>query len=132
MKTIDFYGPYHFNDIDPKTGEIINNSSNIPNPNLPGIYIWGFMYSYNNFGLAAPINNKNVMPQYNKGSMQFIPYYVGIRKSRIFSRIKEHNEIGNINKPNSSAHKFTRLSPNYMTKFLMMSIFPMSEIPKFG
>ena len=120
MAQLTFYGPFHFNEIQPKKnnysqGNIVPteqfHSSVIPfTPNLsiPGIYIWGFMYEYN------PLQKELLNPlDFSKGqniseykNIQFIPYYVGKKKSSISSRLNQHHSIIT---PKADATKFLRL-----------------------
>lgn len=124
MNEITFNGPYHFNDIDPKTGKLIKNQNNIPEPNMRGIYIWGFMYYYNSNGLIAPINFNKETSNYDSSIMQFIPYYVGKSESNIFmDRITKHHDVRNISKK-SDADKYIRFSHGYMHEFFKDEKFP--------
>lgn len=123
MTAMNFYGPFHFNDIEPITGKIIENIANIPEPNQPGVYIWGFMYYYNSYGLVTPVNHRNLSAKYNSNTMQFIPYYVGKHEFNIYSRIKQHYDIRNINK-NSDSDKYIRFSHSYMSNFFKDPLLP--------
>ncbi len=123
MTTINFHGPFHFDDINLK-GEIINNIQGIPDPNKPGIYVWGFMFHFNNYGIITPVNFRKLTPVFNKDVMKFIPYYVGKSESNIFSRIKKHHDVRNTKSLRTDADKYMRLSHGYMTKFFKDDLFP--------
>lgn len=120
MATLDFHGPFHFNDIN-KNGQIKNdrNPNNSPAPDKPGIYIWGFMYYYNYDGLTEPVDFKKDDIRFNENKMKFIPYYVGEHKKSIINRICQHHKI-----QEGDRAKYLRLSNDYMKEFFKDNCFP--------
>lgn len=127
MTNLNFYGPIHFENLDSK-GKLKFNLPNLPNPDSPGIYIWGFMYCYDKttkmFG--EPLNHSGNDITYDDQTMQFIPYYVGKKDAgkkgngTIYQRIKQHHNIRK-----GDATKYIRLSKNYMKAFFMDTNFPL-------
>ncbi|MFZ4106341.1 hypothetical protein [Flavobacterium sp.] len=121
MKKIIFKGPYHFNQIDHKEKNILGIEK--IKLNVPGIYIWGFMYSkkdntvFNSLDCKIETNKK-----YDGRNMQFIPYYVGKKTDSIFDRINEHYEV----RSNSNSIKYTRLSYDYLKEFFKDHSFPIN------
>ena len=84
MVNLNFQGPFHFDDIDQKTGKIEKDGS-IWDLKQSGIYVWGFEINQN-----------------------FLPYYVGIASGgetnpmHISARIKTHYEgFYNLGKPST-------------------------------
>lgn len=120
---MDFYGLYHYDEIEPKTGKVKPNTnahkSHMPDPSKSGIYIWGFVYYYNDYGLIAPANCTNADPAFDKAIMKFIPYYVGKKKYSAFSRICEHHSVRSGN-----AECYIRLSDCFMKEFFKHPLFP--------
>jgi hypothetical protein len=132
MTELTFHGPFHFDEIEYKTGSFKKdkNIQNTPNPNKSGIYIWGFMYYFNKHGLIAPVNFHNSLPFYNEAVMKFIPYYVGKNTSNVFSRIRQHQNVRNVlekggeKRFKEDGNKYTRLSHGYMMGFFNDPLFP--------
>ncbi len=122
MTKLVFHGPFHFDDFDAngkfKPGK---NTQNAPDPNKPGIYVWGFMYEYKGSTLVKPVDFRNPEPDKKK----FIPYYVGLRKN-VFNRLKEHKSVRKLN-----ATKYTRLSFNYLKVFFIENDPEDPECPNF-
>mgnify|MGYP001062006883 CR=1 FL=1 len=120
MATLDFHGPFHFDDID-KNGQIkpTRNPNKSPNPDKPGIYIWGFMYYYDANGLTVPVDFNKTDISFNENKMKFIPYYVGKSEGNTYKeRIIHHHDVRNIMKSKSvHADKYIRFSHAFMTKF---------------
>lgn len=121
MATLDFHGPFHFDDID-KNGQIkpTRNPNKSPNPDKPGIYIWGFMYYYDANGLTVPVDFNKIDISFNENKMKFIPYYVGMRIDNIYNRLNVHYNIRK-----GHARKYIRLSENYMKVFFKDPSFPL-------
>lgn len=121
MTTLEFHGPFHFDDIDAETGDI-KTDKKAPNTKKPGIYIWGFMYEYDKQEkrLKEPIDFKDKEKLFEPHKMQFLPYYVGLRKN-VFARLKEHHNVykGHVT-------KYTRLSLKYMESFYNDLAFPIN------
>lgn len=103
MTKLQFYGPFQFIDID-------RVSKSAPNEEKAGIYIWGFMYEYNESGLIKLVDFRG--PRREK--MKFIPFYVGKHQSNIFTRLTEHQSVRK-----GDATKYTRLSFEYLKRFFM-------------
>lgn len=125
MKDLIFYGPYHFDDVIPSTGKLEKNSksklSGFPDPNVPGIYIWGFMYSVENTILLEPVDF-NIQP--NHQALQFIPFYVGKSKRNSYKdRLSKHHDVRN-KLGNSDADKYIRLSDHYLKEFFKCALYP--------
>jgi hypothetical protein len=124
-------GPVHFDNVD-KKGHLIKNPKGWSNPNTKGIYVWGFMYKYENEEFIEPIDfsDKEVLDSYysNKcelpSNWKFLPYYVGKKESNIFSRIKQHQDVRNVKSLGSDADKYIRFSHKYMPEFLKDPMFP--------
>ena len=121
MEKIIFKGPYHYSQINQQKKNIYNiDNSNL---NVPGIYIWGFMYSKNEETVFKPFDcklekNKN----HDSINMQFIPYYVGKKTDSIIKRINEHHAV----RTNPNSIKYTRLSNNYLKEFFKDPSFPIN------
>lgn len=124
MSELKFYGPYHFDDIDNidySTGNILADRKNVQkSEKKPGIYIWGFMYNLKNGELLDALE-KNI--EYNRDTMQFIPYYVGEKTNNLFARIKQHNDIIG-HRGYSDGLKYLRLAPYYMKEYFKDDDFP--------
>lgn len=118
-------GPIHFDYLN-KIGEINFNPKGFVNPNLRGIYVWGFMYEYDG-ELQKPIDfsEKHIIDNYyNNGcnlpkNWRFLPYYVGKKEDSIFDRIKTHHKIRH-----GDATKYIRLSFDYLKYFFKDPDFP--------
>lgn len=125
MNERTFYGPFHFDEINPDTGRI-EKAGEIYNLKTAGIYIWGFMYHYNQYGLIAPVNFRNSVIAFKPDAMKFIPYYVGESAKDIYKeRMVHHHDVRN--KADSStcdASKYTRFSHGFMSEFFMDGPFP--------
>ena len=100
MTELTFHGPFH------SINGIKNESAKTKNK--AGIYIWGFMYSYNNSG---PVDFRKVEPNFKPTNMKFIPYYVGLRKD-VFQRLKAHQNVRK-----GDATKYIRLAQDYIREF---------------
>ncbi|MFZ4740873.1 MAG: hypothetical protein ACOYLE_06885 [Bacteroidales bacterium] len=109
MITLDFKGPYHF-----------DNIQNAIDIDKPGIYIWGFTAKRNKNGNDYDIEDFTTNPNLIKpdGKIDFekdqlfIPYYVGIASGNsksICDRINEHYKISGGDGP-----KKTRLTKGYL------------------
>jgi hypothetical protein len=110
MITLDFKGPYHFNQIN-SINEIKKGVEPIDGK---GIYIWGFMYKKENNSLGDEIHFKMEI-NYDPYKMQFIPYYVGkADDTSILNRLNSHH------KPRyGHSTKYIRLSMTYMKSFFI-------------
>lgn len=128
-------GPVHFENVD-KNGILKNNPKGWSNPNTSGIYVWGFMYIYENGEFIEPIDFKckevlQILDSYYKKERElpkdwkFLPYYVGKSESNIFNRIKQHQDVRNVKNLKSDAAKYIRFSHDYMKKFFKESNFPL-------
>jgi hypothetical protein len=121
MEEIKFKGPFHYSQINQQKKNI-NNIDN-SNLNVPGIYIWGFMYSKKEEALYNPFDCKiEKNKKYESNSMQFIPYYVGKKTDSIINRINEHHAV----RSNPNSIKYTRLSNNYLKEFYQDPSFPIN------
>lgn len=115
---IDVKGPFHINHLN----TIKENNSLQNNP--AGIYIWGFVYSCDENGLADPLQYQNEneiiqkldnncdgikLPENNK----FVPYYVGIdSKLNYLNRIQSHHKI-----TKGNSRKYIRFSESFMRSY---------------
>jgi hypothetical protein len=101
-------GPVHFDNVE-QNGILKKNPKNWSNPNTSGIYVWGFMYKYENGEFIEPIDFKckevlQILDSYYKKERElpenwkFLPYYVGKSESNIFNRIKQHQDVRNVKK----------------------------------
>ena len=122
-------GPVHFDNVD-KKGNLIKNPKGWSNPNTRGVYVWGFMYIYENGKFIKPIDfldkevlevldlyysNKCELPE----NWKFLPYYVGKKEGSIFSRIKTHQKVRQ-----GDARKYIRLSFDYLREFFKDPLYP--------
>ena len=106
---LDFKGPFHFEHLD----------SLKDFANKPGIYIWGFIYEYQNMELTDPADYSKAksIPAYSEPGCKlndnqlFLPYYVGL-DNKLFQRISNHFYV---REGNSRFYK--RFSLSYMKKF---------------
>lgn len=109
MSKLNFKGPFHLKEL--RTIAEIKNGK--------GIYIWGFMYQKNGetIGEAVDFSANGLPVEFDPGTMQFIPYYVGIGdRTTIFTRLLAHS------KPkHGHASKYIRLSHDYMKEFFIGS-----------
>lgn len=126
MTELKFHGPFHFDEVDQKTGKIERDGKSY-NINTAGIYIWGFMYEYNEKAQKLGNPCKSGKKTYKQTEMQFIPYYVGKSQKHIFrERILHHHDVRNTLKSKTvHAQKYTRLHLDYMTEFFMDKDFPL-------
>lgn len=102
----------------------------LPNPNVSGIYIWGFIYECDvvgnpirPVGFSDPINinlfinnNYTLLPNW-----KFIPYYTGKIEANIMGRLAQHI---NVRVGVGSPTRYIRFSHSYMTKFYSDVDFP--------
>ena len=119
-------GPVHFDNVD-KKGNLIKNPKGWSNPNTRGIYVWGFMYLYENGIFLNPIDfsDKKILDSYLANNCElpanwkFLPYYVGKKEGSIFSRIKTHHKV-----KHGDATKYIRLSFDYLREFYKDPLYP--------
>ena len=119
-------GPVHFDNVD-KNGILMNNPKGWSNPNTSGIYVWGFMYKYENGEFIEPIDfsDKEVLDFYYSNNCElpsnwkFLPYYVGKKEGSIFNRIKTHQKVRQ-----GDARKYIRLSFDYLREFFKDPNYP--------
>jgi len=108
MPVLNFKGPFHFNHL-----------NSLPDVKRPGIYIWGFVYEYDNDQLTYPVDfsKVNVIPKFNEDGCElnrdwlFLPYYVGLDKS-LFNRISNHYYVRE-----SSARLYKRFTLSFLRDF---------------
>lgn len=99
--------------------DLINNNSQLFN--VPGVYIWGFIYEKDGDKIGNPVNfTGNVNPVADPAKHVFIPYYVGESSSSILSRLKGHSEPRR-----GDASKRTRLTSQYMRSYFNDPNFPL-------
>ena len=112
MLNLNVCGPFHFDEFDQK-GRFINpKKSGSLQPDVPGIYIWGFVYEKIDGKLSEPTEGVDILNKHN----QFIPYYVGIHQNEsIFKRIKQHHHINK----NENTKKYIRFSKEYLKEFFV-------------
>jgi hypothetical protein len=113
MTKLEFHGPFHFNEIDPKTGKIEKEEKSWDLKTV-GIYIWGFIYEYDKKNKTVGWVPQEKEIKYDEDIMQFIPYYVGKadKNDSILRRLKDHHNLKNEN-----VRKYTRFSEKYMKLF---------------
>ena len=122
METITFKGPFHFDEINQKKNTIIRDGNKLE-LSIPGIYIWGFMYSKLEGEIVDPLDyNDGNNKIYDESKMQFIPYYVGKHEKSIAERLIEHNGV----RSNNNAKKYTRLNFDYIKEFFKDLNFPIN------
>lgn len=118
--TLNFSKLYHKSDL-------INNNSQLFN--VPGVYIWGFIYEKEGGEIGNPVNfTGNVNPVAHPNKHVFIPYYVGESSGKIKDRfIKEH-----VRPRINPASKRTRLTLDYIKEFFKDPTFPLNSKPPLG
>jgi hypothetical protein len=112
MLNLNVCGPFHFDEFDQKGKFIAQRNSGCLQPDVPGIYIWGFVYHKIDGKLGEPTSGIVKL----NNSHQFIPHYVGIhQKEPIFKRIKQHHDTNK----NENTKKYIRFSKEYMKEFFV-------------
>ena len=100
------FGPFHFSDFT-QNGTLRKDAANayplkdekgnqipIPNPNQPGVYIWGNLFDIDKNGeLLFPTDCTSQNFKFNPKNHQFVPYYVGKIESSIFKRLIQHSQV---------------------------------------
>jgi hypothetical protein len=91
--------------------DLINHNSHLFN--VPGVYIWGFIYENKADQIGDPVDFSNVgNPMANPVDHVFIPYYVGKHKRSVLNRLNEHRNF-----TNGNAQKYTRFTLEFMKYF---------------
>ncbi|MFZ4414301.1 MAG: hypothetical protein ACOYOV_14555 [Bacteroidales bacterium] len=107
MITLDFKGPYHF-----------DNLINAKGLDMPGIYIWGFTAKENadEYDIEDFTNPNLIKPDGKidfKNEQLFIPYYVGIATGASGMTIKKRLEKHHL-PLEDPGNKYTRLAKGYL------------------
>ena len=96
--------------------------------NVPGVYIWGFVYHKYDNGIGEPVDfSKDTDPKAYPEKHVFIPYYVGESESSILNRLISH-----IKPRKGDSAKRTRLTINYIKEFFNDFSFPINSKPPSG
>ncbi len=100
--------------------DLINNNSLIFN--VPGVYIWGFIYEKDGDKIGNPVDfTGDTNPKARPDKHVFIPYYVGVSSSSILRRLRDEH----IQPRCIPSNKRTRLSMNYMKMYFNDPDFPL-------
>ena len=109
----------------------------LPNPNVRGIYIWGFVYECDKTGkLVKPVDFNDVtnINLFIKNgfklldSWKFIPFYTGKSQTNLLGRLGDHYQV----RINPAAQCYIRLSHAYMTSFFCDPTFPIRYFGAFA
>ena len=93
------------------------------NLDVPGVYIWGFVYHKDENGIGGPVNFTGVgNPIADPAKHVFIPYYVGESSTSILSRLFDH-----IQPRKRDSSKKTRLTIDYIKDFFNDPNFPINS-----
>lgn len=96
--------------------------------NVPGVYIWGFVYEKRGEQIGDPLDFKGVdNPVADPEKHVFIPYYVGESESSILNRLNSH-----IKPRKGDSAKRTRLTIDYIKEFFKDFSFPINSKPPSG
>jgi hypothetical protein len=91
--------------------------------NVPGVYIWGFIYEKKGDQIGDPVDFTKEKATANPDEHVFIPYYVGESSGKIKDRfIKEH-----VRPRINPAYKRTRLTLDYIKEFFKDPTFPLNS-----
>jgi hypothetical protein len=109
--------PLQFSQLLHKTA--LGNQANL---DIPGVYIWGFVYQKDENGIGAPLNFKKIAnPIADPDKHVFIPYYVGESSTSILKRLRDEH----IQPRNNPSNKRTRLTMGYMLRYFNDVHFPL-------
>ena len=100
--------------------DLINNNSQLFN--VPGVYIWGFIYEKKGDQIGDPVDFSNIGSTIADPSKHvFIPYYVGKHERSVLVRLREHQDVRNGN-----ALRLTRFTLEYMKCFFKDTFFKLN------
>jgi hypothetical protein len=117
---LDFSKLYHKSALDPaaNNGDIFN---------VPGVYIWGFVYHKKEHGIWEPVDFTKEKAVANPDEHVFIPYYVGIARNKrtVSNRLFNHLAFRN-----NHSNKRTRIEIDKIPNTLSNVAFPLNPMGK--